>query len=191
MAKPMAMPVLHARPVCPNSRRVRVKRIQRNEHPARHRKYATATRTPPKETQVMKNIMRALLTSALALLLAACPQTREQKDLSETLQQYETIVRWAQWDAAAGFISPEYLAEHPITRLEMDRLRLFRVTAYIVRSSTPVADGKELLQTVEIRMFNNQQARERTTIDNQHWKFDEKSERWLLHSDLPDPTKRY
>ena len=144
-----------------------------------------------RKTHTMKIILRSLLIITTAALLAGRPQTKEQKGLSETLQQYETIIRWAQWDAAAGFISPEYLEENPITRLEMDRLRLFRVTAYIVRSSTPGADGKEVLQTVEIRMFNNQQLRERTTLDNQHWKYDEQSERWLLHSGLPDPTKRY
>ena len=139
----------------------------------------------------MKTILRTVLILGLATLLTACPQTREQKDLSDTLLQYETIVRWAQWDAATAFISPKYLEDNPITRLDLDRLRLFKVTAYIVRSSTPIEDGKEVLQNVEIRMFNNQQARERTITDSQHWKYDEERGRWLLHSGLPDPTQRY
>ena len=138
----------------------------------------------------MKLMIRSLFVLGLAALLTACPQTREQKGLTETLQQYETIVRWAQWDAAADFIAPEYLQEHPITRLELDRLRLFKVTQYLVRSSTPVGDGTELLQTVEIRMFNKNQARERSIIDNQYWKFNQQTERWQLHSGLPDPTQR-
>lgn len=138
----------------------------------------------------MKLIIRSLFALGLVALLTACPQTREQKGLTETLQQYETIVRWAQWDAAADFIAPEYLQEHPITRLELDRLRLFKVTQYLVRSSTPVGDGTELLQTVEIRMFNKNQARERSIIDNQYWKFNQQTERWQLHSGLPDPTQR-
>lgn len=139
----------------------------------------------------MKTILRSILMLGLVTLLTGCPQTKEQKGLTETLQQYETIIRWAQWDAAIAFIAPEYLEENPISRLDLDRLRLFKVTQYLVRSSVPVEQGKELLQTVEIRMFNNQQARERVIIDNQHWKYDEQRERWLLHSDLPDPTKRY
>ena len=117
-------------------------------------------------------------------------QSKEDKDLSETLKQYETIVRWAQWDAAVNFISNEYQEEHPITRLEMDRLRLFRVTQYILRSSTPVDDGMGLRQTVELHIFNKNQARERTIIDEQYWKYNEERERWLLHSGLPDPTQR-
>lgn len=136
----------------------------------------------------MKLITRSLLMLLMAALLAGCPQTKEDKDLSETLLQYETFVRWAEWDGAVGFIAPEYLEENPITRLEMDRLRLFRVTQYQVRSSTPVEGGDGLLQVVEIRMFNKNQARERTIIDKQYWKYNLEKERWFLHSGLPDPT---
>ncbi len=139
----------------------------------------------------MKPILRTLLVLGMAALLAACPQTKEDRDLSETLKQYEIIVRWAQWDAAVDFVSMEYQQEHPITRLDLDRLRLFRVTQYLVRSSAPINEGKGLIQVVEIRMFNKNQARERSIIDEQHWKYNEETERWQLHSGLPDPTKKY
>jgi hypothetical protein len=138
----------------------------------------------------MKSMLRTVIMIGLAGLLLGCPQTREDKDLSETLKQYETIVRWAQWDAAVNFVAPEYLEEHPITRLEMDRLRLFRVTQYILRSSSPVDDGLGLTQVVELHIFNKNQALERTIIDNQYWKYNEERKRWLLHSGLPDPTQR-
>jgi hypothetical protein len=137
----------------------------------------------------MKLILRTLVTLSLATLLLGCPQTKEEKGLSETLTQYETIIRWAQWDAAVDFISPEYQQEHPITRLDLDRLRLFRVTQYMVRSSAPVDGGNGLMQVVEIRMFNKNQARERSVIDEQYWKYNEQTERWKLHSGLPDPTQ--
>ncbi len=138
----------------------------------------------------MKLIVRSLIALGLVSLLTACPQTKTQKGLSETLQQYETIVRWAQWDAAADFIAPEYLKDNPISRLDLDRLRLFKVTQYLVRSSAPIGDGSELVQTVEIRMFNKNQAKERSVIDNQYWKYNAQTERWQLHSGLPDPTQR-
>jgi len=137
----------------------------------------------------MKLILRTLIVLGMATLLTGCPQTKEDKDLSETLTQYESIVRWAQWDAAVDFVSPEYQREHPITRLDLDRLRLFRVTQYVVRSSAPIDGGMGLLQVVEIRMFNKNQARERTIIDEQYWKFNPLTERWQLHSGLPDPTQ--
>ena len=71
----------------------------------------------------------------------------------------------------------------------MDRLRLFKVTQYNVRSSAPVDAGKGLVQVVEIRMFNKNQARERSIVDEQYWKYNELTERWRLHSGLPDPTQ--
>jgi hypothetical protein len=133
--------------------------------------------------------MRTISILGLALLLSACPQSKEDKDLSETLLQYDTVIRWAQWDAAVDFIAPEYLEENPVTRLDLDRLRLFRVTQYAVRSAIPVDEGNGLIQVVEIKMFNKNQARERTVIDEQYWKYDEESTRWQLHSGLPDPTQ--
>ena len=139
----------------------------------------------------MKMILRTILLLSLTTLLAGCPQTKEDKDLSETLKQYETIVRWAQWDAAIDFVSMEYQVENPITRLDLDRLRLFRVTQYVVRSSAPIDDGNGLIQVVEIRMFNKNQARERSIIDEQYWKYNEETERWKLHSGLPDPTQNH
>jgi len=139
----------------------------------------------------MKLILRTILLLSLATLLTGCPQTKEDKNLSETLKQYETIVRWAQWDAAIDFVSMEYQEENPITRLDLDRLRLFRVTQYAVRSSAPVDDGNGLIQVVEIRIFNKNQARERSIIDEQYWKYNEETERWKLHSGLPDPTQNH
>ena len=131
----------------------------------------------------------ALLT--LAISLVACTPNPVEKSRGETFKQYETIIRWSQWDAAADFIAPEYLADNPITRLQMDRLRLFRVTAYTVRSAGVYDEGRTARQTVEIRMFNTHQAVERTIIDQQEWRYDDDVKRWLLHSGLPDPTKRY
>jgi hypothetical protein len=147
--------------------------------------------TTNEELHIMKLILRTLLMLAIATLLAGCPKTKEEKGLSETLEQYEVIVRWAQWDAAVDFVSSEYMEENPITRLDMDRLRLFRVTQYVVRSSTPYDGGNGLMQVVEIRMFNKNQARERIIIDEQNWKYNAETERWKLHSGLPDPTKKY
>lgn len=126
-----------------------------------------------------------------AFMLAGCPSNQAEKSRGEAFKQYETIIRWSQWDAAADFIAPEYLAEHPISRLDMDRLRLFRVTAYTVRSTGVYDEGMTARQVVEIRMFNANQAVERTIIDEQEWRYHENVKRWLLHSGLPDPTRRY
>jgi hypothetical protein len=132
-----------------------------------------------------------IMTLLCLLALAACMPTQVEESRSEAFKQYETIIRWSQWDAAADFIAPEYLAENPITRLEMDRLRLFRVTSYTLRSAGVYDEGLTARQVVEIKMFNKHQGVERTVIDEQEWRFNEVSKRWQLHSGLPDPTKRY
>jgi hypothetical protein len=126
-----------------------------------------------------------------ALLLAACTPNPAEKDLSETLKQYETIIRWSQWDAAADFLAPEYLRENPVSRLDMDRLRLFKVTAYTLRSTGIFDNGLTARQEVEIRLFNKRQGVERSIIDQQEWRWNETVKRWFLHSSLPDPTQRY
>jgi hypothetical protein len=131
----------------------------------------------------------ARIAILLLLLLAACVPNQLEKSRSEAFRQYETIVRWSQWDAAADFISPEYTEEHPITRLQMDRLRLFRVTQYTIRAVNILEEGMAATQIVEIRLFNTNQGLERTIIDEQFWRYDESSERWRLHSPLPDPTQ--
>ena len=136
----------------------------------------------------------SLLAIIITAVVAGCETNSKRqidKALSETLKQYETIIRWSQWDAAADFISPEYVAENPITRLDMDRLRLFRVTSYTLRSTGIYDEGMTARQVVEIKMFNNHQGRERTIIDEQEWRWSDTSRRWMLHSGLPDPTRRY
>ena len=132
-----------------------------------------------------------LVAGGLAALLAACTPNPAEKSLSEALKQYETIIRWSQWDAAADFLAPEYLLENPVSRLDMDRLRLFKVTAYTLRSTGIFDNGLTARQQVEIRLFNRRQGIERSIIDEQEWRWNETAKRWYLHSGLPDPTQRY
>lgn len=126
---------------------------------------------------------------ALALLLTGCPNQPKKNDLDETLRNYEQMIRWSQWEGAVNFIAPEYLLEHPITQLDIDRLNLFRVTNYTVRSTTPINEGMGILQTVEIRLFHKSQAREFAIRDSQEWRYDEEAKRWFLHHGLPDVTQ--
>jgi hypothetical protein len=140
----------------------------------------------------LKLIARAgILLSLAVIAVAACTPNQVKQERGEAFKQYETIVRWSQWDAAADFISPEYQIEHPISRLELDRLRLFKVTAYTVRSTGVFDEGMTARQSVEIKMYNKTQGVERTIVDDQEWRYNEEVKRWMLHSGLPDPTKRY
>ena len=60
-------------------------------------------------------IARTGILLPLAVIgLAACSTNQIDKNRGEAFSQYETIVRWSQWDAAVDFISGEYQKEHPI-----------------------------------------------------------------------------
>jgi len=89
------------------------------------------------------------------------------------------------------FLAPEYLEENPVSRLDVERLDLFRVTSYTVGQVAIAEDGLSLVQVVEIRLYNRTKAVERAIIDQQTWRYDEERERWYLHSGLPDVTRRY
>lgn len=143
------------------------------------------------KNRVLEISQLAFAACLCVLAITACTGNQVEESRSEAFKQYETIIRWSQWDAAADFIAPEYLAEHPISRLDMDRLRLFRVTSYTIRSTGIFDEGMTARQVVEIRLFNKNQGVERTIIDDQEWRYNEQRQRWLLHSGLPDPTKRY
>jgi hypothetical protein len=133
-----------------------------------------------------RNISLLLCT---ALLAAACAGSNQTRTLDLTLTQYEKLVRWSEWDLALDFLAPDYLQNNPVTPLDLDRLRLFRVTQYNVRSSVPYDNGTGLRQAVEIRLFNRNRAVERVIMDRQDWRYEEASQRWLLHSGLPDVTR--
>ena len=148
---------------------------------------STALRTEP----LRLASRHAVASFIVVMMLASCVPNQVEKGRSDAFKQYETIIRWSQWDAAVNFIAPQYLEEHPISRLDMDRLRLFKVTNYTLRSTNVAEDGLSAAQVVEIRMFNTKQAIERTVLDQQVWRYDPESKRWLLHSGLPDPTQRY
>ena len=136
-------------------------------------------------------LLRLAGLAALALLLAGCPTGKIAQTRQQTLDQYEKVVRWSQWNGAVDFLAPEYLEENPVSRLDVERLDLFRVTSYTVGQVAIAEDGLSLVQVVEIRLYNRTKAVERAIIDQQTWRYDEERERWYLHSGLPDVTRRY
>lgn len=143
-----------------------------------------------KALSVLRYKAAGVLIVLTLLAFAACSSSQLDKSRAEVFKQYETMVRWSQWDAVVEFLAPEYLQEHPISRLEMDRLHLFRVTQYTLRFSGIYDEGKTVRQTVEISMFNTKQAVERTIVDEQEWRYNPTTKQWRLYSGLPDPTKR-
>ena len=142
---------------------------------------------------IMNQFSRLARRAAIMLFVCAvscgCATSMQGKTLDDTLKQYEIVIRWSQWDGAVDFLDSGYLERNPISRLDMDRLRLFRVTQYAIRSAIPFDEGMGLIQVVEIKLFNKNRAVERSLIDQQEWRYNAERERWFLNSGLPDVTK--
>lgn len=126
----------------------------------------------------------------IVVLLAACAGSGQMlRERQQTLDHWEALVRWNQFDALIDLIHPEWLAENPVPALDLERLRQFRVTQYRVRHLTSDPDDLSLERTVEIRLYHVHSARERVINHREVWRFDAELDRWLMHSGLPDPRQ--
>ncbi|PKL96191.1 MAG: hypothetical protein CVV18_02665 [Gammaproteobacteria bacterium HGW-Gammaproteobacteria-8] len=134
--------------------------------------------------------MRIVIALVLPILLAGCPQTREDMQRDETTQKWEQVVRWNMFDSMANFMHPDWLAEHPVTDFEVQRLQQFKVSQYRVRQVISLPDGTGFDRIVELRLYHLHTARERVVEHLESWRWDEERKRWMLHSGLPDPTRR-
>ncbi|RFF29619.1 hypothetical protein DZC52_12060 [Wenzhouxiangella sediminis] len=131
-----------------------------------------------------------MIVLAAVLLLAACAgsgQTQRERD--QAMDLWQEMVRWSEYDGLVDMIHPDWLAEHPIRSIELERLRQFRVTEYRVRQVISDSDEQRVERRVQIRLYHVHSARERVIQHREVWRYDETRDRWLLHSGLPDPSE--
>ncbi len=136
-----------------------------------------------------RRLCRWLVAVLMLLGLAACGGNQVQRVGVETMDNWETLVRWSQFDALLDYIHPDFLEENPITQLDVDRLHQFRVTQYRVRQIVAAPDGLSVDRMVRIRMFHVHSSQERVVDHLEVWRYDEERRAWLLHSGLPDPRR--
>jgi hypothetical protein len=129
------------------------------------------------------------LCAMLLLLSVGCGTRQTDRERTETLDRFEAIVRWNQFDAMPDFMHPDYLEDNPIRAVDIERLHQFRVSQYRVRQVLSVTDEQGLDRLVELRLYNLHTARERSVEYIESWRWDETRERWMLHSGLPDLTE--
>ena len=141
----------------------------------------------------MKQSRAVLVIGMVSLLglLGACGTLDEKdKKRTETMDRYEAIVRWNQFDSMVDFMHPDWLAENPVTSLEVERLHQFRVSQYSARQVLSDADGG-VDRLVQLRLYNKHTAREKVVEYVESWRWDDERGRWMLHSGLPDLTGRF
>jgi hypothetical protein len=135
--------------------------------------------------------MRIIVLCCGLVLLAGCASMNAQSEgraLELTLNAYANAIRWGDISQALPFVDPETLKQHPLTQLDMDRYKQVHFASYIEQPAVP-AGPHEVRQVVKISLVNVNTQTERSIVDNQLWRYDEKTKHWLLVSGLPDITQ--
>jgi hypothetical protein len=133
--------------------------------------------------------------ASLLLLVSVCASDAlaknraSNKARARALYDYASTIHWSEFDKAVAFVDPQWLAEHPVTKLDMERYKQIHVTGYDVRTATLQPDGS-YDQVVEIRLINVNTQVERSITDHQHWRWDAEGKHWWLTTGLPDITAK-
>lgn len=136
----------------------------------------------------MQYITKSLLI-ALLLALSACTTPKTDK-FDNTMTTIEQATRWNQFEGIVNLMDPEYLQDNPVSDLDIERLKQFRISGYTVTQKQMSADGNSYVQTVMLQMYSVHNPVERQVRWSQDWRRNEESGRWTLFSGLPDVTQR-
>jgi hypothetical protein len=140
---------------------------------------------------MMKPMLWRLLLVPLAFALSAqsCDETRgPEKVLRVTLRGYASAWRWGDIEQTLAFQDPDYVAKHPVNRFEIERYKQYRVGGYVEQATRRTAADR-VQQVVAIDLINVHTQQVRSIVDQQEWRYDEKTKHWWLTSGLPDLSK--
>ncbi len=115
---------------------------------------------------------------ACCLLLLGCSGNQKLAKLDEALNDYAKAIRWSMYLNAADF---QHKPSPPRSHYRKD----IRVTAYEPVRKEQLEDGNVVLQSVEIRYYDQRVGKEISLLDAQKWRYDERQRRWFLATELP------
>ena len=131
----------------------------------------------------MKKITIIILIGAL---LSSCGgRMGKKQSLDHTLYQYAKVIRWADFNTAMTFFSPDMEQDNKPSNTDIERLKQFGVSSYVASPILPGDTENRIFQDVQIKLYNIHTKRERVVIDRQTWEYDGETKRWLLISGLP------
>lgn len=136
----------------------------------------------------MRRIL-CLFAALSVLLLAGCATRQRSDSLITTLSAYGSAVRWGGFQNALQFVDPKVREAHPLSQLDLARYEQVRVSDYDDGTGPTASGENEARQIVQLRLINIHTQAERTVIDRQTWRYDEKEKHWWLTSGLPDITQ--
>ncbi len=131
----------------------------------------------------MKKLIAVLVICSL--LVACGGRMTKKKSLDHTLYQYAKVIRWADYNTALTFFSPELDQANKPSSLEIERLKQFNVSSYVAAPIRPGVSENEIIQDVQIKLYNLHTKRERVVVDRQVWEYNSEAKAWWLISGLP------
>ncbi len=135
----------------------------------------------------MKKIIGILI---ICTLLSACGgRMSKKKSLDHTLYQYAKVMRWADYNAAMTFFSPDMTATNKPSTTDVERIKQFGVSSYVASPILPGDTENQIKQDVQLKLYNLHTKREKVIIDRQVWEYDDDKKVWLLLSGLPKLTR--
>ena len=122
----------------------------------------------------------SVLLAAYSCVFTACSHDFRLMRLEERLGRYGDALRWGQFLQLAEFkpqgASP-LAAPNPLDEVT--------ISSYTPLYRQEMADGRQLIQTVDIRYVKKTDLAEHRLIDQQRWRYDDGTGTWMLDSDWP------
>lgn len=128
-------------------------------------------------------IRTCLAVLAVALLTAACASTfdfRREELFEDMSKRYGRLIRWSDFDAAKPYLAADAPKERGTVSAGV------RVADYEVQRVAYTEGKRQVLQTVKINYFKQDNPRLRTLEDLQVWEFSADKGAWFLKSGFPD-----
>ncbi|CAL1239056.1 hypothetical protein [Candidatus Methylocalor cossyra] len=123
-------------------------------------------------------VFRTAYRLAACLALVACTHNLHLMKMEEQIGRYGGLMRWSEFRRALAFYA------HP-PAVDWQLLKEIKVTGYQPVSRDLLDDDTTVLQTVEIRYVKGDGVVVRTLIDEQRWRYEDETGRWLLESEFP------
>ena len=138
-------------------------------------------------------LMKKLITVIVifSLLVACGGRMTKKKALDHTLYQYAKVMRWADYNTAITYFSPDIDPIHKPTSIDIERMKQFNVSSYVESPILPGETDNSIVQNVQIKLYNIHTKREKVVIDQQNWEYDTEAKRWWLTSGLPKLVSDY
>jgi len=126
-----------------------------------------------------------LIIVMILLTLISCGENSTKKrNLDDTLFKYAALIRWSSYDEAIRFLKPDMANIHP-SSFELQKLKQFKISRYLESPISPGKKENEILQTVEIQLYNIHTNTVKTIYDYQIWEYSEDLKQWFLISGIP------